>query len=370
MFKRPAWALFVALILIVAAAPAVAALQSDEFLGGKVRTGDTITVPASETVDGDLYIFAGTVTVDGVVKGDLIAFGGQIDVNGTVEGDVIISGGTLTVPGDVVGDVRAAGGQITVSGDVAEDAVLAGGQTRMSGTVAGDFIFASGQATVSGDVVGDVLGSTGDYSMSGAVGGIEDVTIAEEPVAEATNPFLSALQRAISVVIFGALLLWLFSRRSVEAADRVVSRWWESALWGLGFVVSLIVVPLVIIFAGILLAILAGIAGLGQWVGMFIIAMLAGLVLVGVAAFVGLVFVAPATVGTAIGELLLPDLNRFIWMALGVIAIVALGLVPILGPIVAFVVAILGTGAWFVGLRKREEPAAYVAPEPDLVSTG
>jgi len=43
-----------------------------------LRTGNTVTVPASETVHSDLYIGAGTVRVDGRVEGDLIVAGGTV----------------------------------------------------------------------------------------------------------------------------------------------------------------------------------------------------------------------------------------------------------------------------------------------------
>ena len=58
-------------LIILLALTAGAALGTDR-LGGKVRFGDTITVPSSETVDHDLYLFAGQINVNGNVKGDLV----------------------------------------------------------------------------------------------------------------------------------------------------------------------------------------------------------------------------------------------------------------------------------------------------------
>jgi len=65
-----------------------AAHQSE--LGGKVRAGREVTVPAGETVPGDLVASAATVRVDGRVDGDLVASGGQVIVAGTVGGDVLV----------------------------------------------------------------------------------------------------------------------------------------------------------------------------------------------------------------------------------------------------------------------------------------
>jgi hypothetical protein len=68
---------------------APAAAQQSE-LGGKVRAGREVTVPAGETVPGDLVASAATVRVDGRVDGDLVASGGQVIVAGTVGGDVLV----------------------------------------------------------------------------------------------------------------------------------------------------------------------------------------------------------------------------------------------------------------------------------------
>ena len=83
--------------------------QSD--LGGKLRSGRDVNVPVGETVATDLYVAAGTVTVDGTVQGDLVVTSGTFTLNGTVDGDVLAAGGTIRVGGTVAGDVRAAGGR-------------------------------------------------------------------------------------------------------------------------------------------------------------------------------------------------------------------------------------------------------------------
>jgi hypothetical protein len=78
-------------------------------LGGKLRSGDQVVVPAGETIEGDLYASGGLVRVEGRVEGDLLAAAGQ-QVAGQVTGDVMAAGGSIDVSGRVGGDVRAAGG--------------------------------------------------------------------------------------------------------------------------------------------------------------------------------------------------------------------------------------------------------------------
>ena len=72
---RRALALLTAVFLIAITATLVFGVET-QLLDGKLRTGDVITVPSGETWDGNLYLFAGQVTVDGNVDGDLTAFGG------------------------------------------------------------------------------------------------------------------------------------------------------------------------------------------------------------------------------------------------------------------------------------------------------
>ena len=90
---------FAAAALIVVLAASLV-LGKGQLLGGKLRTGDTVTVPADETWDGDLYLLGGRVSVAGSVDGDLTVLGGQVDVGGSVTGDVLAAGGNVSIAGD------------------------------------------------------------------------------------------------------------------------------------------------------------------------------------------------------------------------------------------------------------------------------
>jgi cytoskeletal protein CcmA (bactofilin family) len=151
----------IAFIPIALAMLSAAALGQETELGGKLRSGQEVVVPAGETVAGDLYASAGTVRVDGRVDGDLIATGGQVTVSGTVTGDLMAAAGTTTISGQVGGDARVATGQARVQGQVGEDLLLAAGQASLdSGArVGGDLVFAAGRMTMNGTVAGSVLGT-------------------------------------------------------------------------------------------------------------------------------------------------------------------------------------------------------------------
>ena len=63
----------------------------------------TSSIPAGETIPGDLYIAGETISVAGTVLGDLYVAGSQVDLTGNVAGDVIVAGGQLNLGGTIGG---------------------------------------------------------------------------------------------------------------------------------------------------------------------------------------------------------------------------------------------------------------------------
>jgi len=139
------------------------------------RGGDTIVIGADEVVEDDLYVGAGTFTLNGTIKGDLIVGGSTIEINGTVEGDLIAAGQTVVVRGTVADDVRIAGQALTLDSDAqVGDDVLAAGfsiEAEKGSSVGGDFFYGGYQALLAGDVAEDVGVAVGGLQLSGSVGG-------------------------------------------------------------------------------------------------------------------------------------------------------------------------------------------------------
>lgn len=125
----------------------------------------------SQPVKGDLYIGAGTVTVNAAIDGDLVAAGGTISLNDSVSGDVLIAGGTLVINGHVGDDIRAIGGTLTIGKNVSGDVVVAGGQVEISSgvTILGDLIITGGKALVNGIIKGKVSLRGGEIYVNGTV---------------------------------------------------------------------------------------------------------------------------------------------------------------------------------------------------------
>ena len=389
--RWPRWtvvALPLAAILLLLAT--TIALGQDSFLDGKVRAGDQVTVPASETVEGNLYIFSGTATIDGTIQGDLVVFAGTINVNGEVDGDVMAAGGQLTVAGAVTGDVRMAGGTLTTSDAVGGDVLAAGGTVTIGsgGTVGGDVIVSGGQVTVNGTVDGSVEGTAGAYTSSGTVGGSEHVVVRQgmwwwqtegtpvEPEREVQDDVFDGLRHFVVVLILGLLLIWLLPR--VLHASETTLRERPAASLGGGFLAILgyVVLVIAIVLLMILLAIVFGLTRLGALVAIDIVG---GVMALGLGTFLfvlALAFLADIVVGFTIGRLILPGQEENRWreiaaLALGLLVVVVLTSLPVIGGLAKLAVVLFGLGALAVAgwtrWRRRTppppvEPVAPVAP--------
>jgi cytoskeletal protein CcmA (bactofilin family) len=353
---------FVGVALLLLSAVALAQQQHIE-LGGKIRSGEQIVVPAGETVPHDLYAAGGTVRIEGRVEGDVVAAAGEVDVSGTVTGDVLTAGGTTMILGQVDGDVRTAAGQVTVRGSVGEDLLMAGGRTTIASQarVGEDLIFTTGQTIMDGTVAGDVLGSTGTYIKRGVVAGTERVIVGEpavQPPPTIGERVLDRLRRYVSILAVGALLLWLVPRALRGIADVVRGRPLPSLGAGVLGIIGFGVIVLAVILVTVLVAIVLGLLGFGLLTGT---AVFGGILTEGILAFlffIVLAFGAQAAVGLSLGRLLLRQNTRSFLpnlgaLALGVLVVVVISSIPLVGGVLEFVLILLGLGALILALWPR-----------------
>jgi cytoskeletal protein CcmA (bactofilin family) len=364
----------VLLAVALVSLPAAATAQQTE-LGGKVRAGREVTVPGGQTVQGDLIATAGTVRIDGRVDGDLVASGGQVIVAGTVTGDALVGAGSTTISGEVGGDLRAGTGQARIEGRVGEDVTLGAGQaTVASGAqVGGDLIFGAGRLQMDGEVAGSVLGSTGNYTRGGSVGGSERVNVdqpEEEQEPTLADRTLDVLRRYVSILVVGVVLLWLLPGVFRGAADAVRGRplvsFGVGVLGFLGVIVALVLVVLVTV----LVAVVLGLLGLGSLTG---VTVFGGILLAAMIVFLfvlAVAFAAQATVGLALGRLLLRGdgrsfLGRLGALALGVLVVVLVAAIPVAGGWLEALLILLGLGALLLIARPGSQ-----RHRGELVSSG
>ena len=143
-------------------------------LGANVKTGNSIIVKAGEVVDGDLYAFGRSITIEGTVSGDLVAAGEQIIVKGTIEGDLIAAGRSILVEGKVYDDARITGDVLKLAGGshLGGDLVASGFslECEPQSEVATDVMYAGAQALFAGKIGRDLCGAMANCQLSGEVG--------------------------------------------------------------------------------------------------------------------------------------------------------------------------------------------------------
>jgi cytoskeletal protein CcmA (bactofilin family) len=370
----------------------VGAVMAGGDVEDKLRTGDTVTVDAGEVVAHDLYVFGGDVIVDGTVEGDLVVASGMVTINGWVQGDLVAGTGELFVHGKVDGDARVGAGRITVTGSVGEDLLAGAGQIDVAGGgfVGEDLIFGAGDVSVSGSIAGSVYGSATTYSSrAGSVVGSENVTLdtgfepPEPALSEPARIAGDALRQLLTVVLFGAVALWLVPGALHASESALRRRPLASVGMGIGILVGYIIQFIAVILLMILVAValgsitLDGLAGIAIWAG------IVDLMISTLALVVAASFVVDAVVGLALAQLVARGWAQSRWQELfllvvGALIVVALTSLPEIGGIVKLCVIVLGLGAMTVAAaeawQRRHPPAApswgaqVAAPSPP--STG
>jgi len=349
-----------------------------------LRQGNDVTVGPGETVNDDIYVGAGTISINGTVNGSVIAGGGTITVAGNITRDLILGGGTINVTGKVGGSIIAAGGNLTINGPVAQDVVVTGGMIDVGagGTIGRDLVVAGGNATVSAPVVrrvqvtagsltlrnrvgGDVRGRVDRLKLDGAqIGGnldytsnntvelvngarVAGTTTRHTPTdrgADTGNGFLGWLRALVGIFALGLLLIFLLPGVSTRAIDLERAQPWASAGIGAAILVITPIVALIVFIVGIFIG--------GWWLGLLLIPL----------------WILALAIGYVVSAFLLGRLifARLGWgryhdaFALlgGLFVLTVVGLIPVIGWLVGLVAVIVGVGALALVLTWMRPAAA------------
>lgn len=380
LFKRLALtAMILAALCLMIVSPAMAweVIKSEE------NTNLPISLAQDRIVNDDLVMAGDDITVDGTVNGDLLVFGRSVTVNGTVKGDLIVFCSDLTINGNVEDDARLAAQNITVKGLVNGSLTAAANRLNVEkpGRVNGNVTLAMEKASISGPVQGRVLCYSGTLNIDSAVG--RDVTaynqgltigpaaviagklmytstaaanISENakisggishklpPQTEKREPQEPTTASAVIWFLAGLvsnLLIWFIWRLiSDESFDKfeegLVESGWSAVAWGmlLFFIVPIAGLFLMFTVVGIPISLIA-----------FLIY---GLML----------YLGKLLVGSWLGHMAAQKYPKpffeehpNLMPILGITVVMLLGLIPILGFWIRWLVGIMGLGCAFLYLR-------------------
>lgn len=133
----------------------------------QVRSGESVVI--DDAVNDDLYVAAGTVTVNAPIRGDLVVAGGTVVLNDSVAQDLLVAGGNITLNGFVGDDIRCAGGTVQLFSPVSGDFIVAGGEITIHklSVVSGDILSSGGKMTMNGIVRGNIKSASGEFILNG-----------------------------------------------------------------------------------------------------------------------------------------------------------------------------------------------------------
>jgi hypothetical protein len=280
---------------------------------------------------------------------------------------IVLSGDISVRRGEDVGELVVFHGSARVAGVVHGDVIVVDGRIEVTGQVSGSVVSINGPVTVgpNAQVLGDVVARDPVQVADGArIGGRirQGSAFTFRTPIELFGPYAAWLAITVSTLVLGALLV-LIAPRGADAVSSTALRFpLASAAVGLG------------VFVGLpILGVLALVSLVGLPLGL---ALLFGLLLVYSIGFVWSV----VTVGRAIWRA-----PRTPWLALviGWAIVAAVSAVPYVGGVVWFVGAVLGLGAMTLaawrarggggrhraGARPITEPVAEVAKPSMIIET-
>lgn len=357
-----------------------------QVFGSSVRTG--------VTVQGDFSAAGGRVVVDQTVADDALLLGGTVDVRATVGGDLRAAGGDISVESAVGGDVMAAGANVnlTHTAQVAGRAELAGGDVLVKGRVDGSLNVRARRLVLNGPVGGSVQAAVerleiGPQARVG--GGLRHTAsnVTQDPAAVLSAP-LERVERLfdddtcwghserhpmhdnrwpamagwwllvplsmglLGVLALAGVVLFVFSRFVGQAAHHIETEPWRALGVGAVLLLALPVLALLLFFT--LLGIPLGLVVMATYPPLLLLGWLIGALF---AARWLATHASPSEAQGAQGAVV-----PYGWMAVAVIALLVVGAVPVVGPLLVTATMAVGLGACVLEWRRRLASQSEGAP--------
>jgi cytoskeletal protein CcmA (bactofilin family) len=364
-------------------------------------------IPAGETIEGSVFLYAPQVRIEGTVDGDVFAISPDVVLSGEVKGDLFVLSNKALIDGILGGNLYSANSRLNLGSaarvgrsvyaasllmnmpeesKVENDLYLLALGGELSGSVGRDqraylglleiwdLLFAEtdllhpfvpsdyqlpseGAAGVPADVLAPVLHMA---PASGAgITAIQPVMrLAPMEATDLGNWLLEQLQTLAPMLLIGLLLVWLFPRFLGGSAARLRSEPGNSLLSGvvtffvgLGVAVlaTLLIVALGLFFSTVQLTDLAWTV----WMAGF-----GGLSVALASFYFSIAYLSKVIVAYLFGTLLLGRISRPIWgrplwtLLLGEAIVLVLLSISILGGVVSILITMFGLGTIYLYFHK------------------
>lgn len=346
--------------------------------------GETIEV--KDTQEEDLWLLGGKIDVSGMVDGEVWIAGGEIEISAPIDGELWVVGGIITLKGAVDDEVRLFGGEIYFDGAATGEVVVAGGRIEFSktsalreelavygetieldGTFSDDVMAIGNEIAIAGTYVADVTlrGEKIKIARGTRVVGSLEIFADEEPtlpegfVAGGSYRFehidaddladldfdnvgplgpivlVAGVGAFISIIItffvffIGILVILISPETPQRTAEQIRNEPVKAGLTGLA---AIVVIPIIF---GILIATLVGIP-----IAIVVILLYLLLLLLG---YLCSAYTIAALAFERTGQTLSFGM-RLSYIVVGLVALYAAGLVPVVGEITIAVALAFGVG--------------------------
>jgi cytoskeletal protein CcmA (bactofilin family) len=384
--------------------------------GDALLVGETVVVASGSVIDGNLFTAAATVIINGKVSGSV--FGGsstaELKESAAIGRNLYYGGYSLTTKsGSLIGtDLFTGAYQAILSGSVVRDAKIGAGAIELNGSIGRNAVFNVGHDQSAQDPeqyfsyspgkqyfppaipagirisstarINGNLAFTSDTDQSSTFKPSTSGTIQyQTPVPMDTRsgsqiqtgrgnaPYVgfslfAGAQRFITLLILGALAIWLLLKPFKKTIDAGIQKPLNSAGWGfiviaVGFL-AFLVIPLVFVLMAILLGFLSLGGLLFAWLGV-----VGSAILLINLAFLFLVFTVSKVIalymaGKWLSGHLFPKSadNPWVILIVGVSLYVLLTMIPVVGWLVGIAAALVGTGSLWLAVRNHRESAKIV----------
>lgn len=345
-----------------------------QVFGSSVRT--------TTAVDGDFLAMGGRVVVDQAITNDALLMGGTVDVRAPVGDDLRAAGGDILVESLIGGDVMAAGGTLSLrnAAQVMGRAELAGGDVVVDGRVDGALNVRAHRLVLNGPIGGSVQAAVERLELGPQArvgGGLRHTAtaFAKDPAAVVSGPlervdrlFGDNIRRGegarhpmhedrwlalggwwllvplsmglLGILALASVVLFVFSRFAAQAAHQIELNPWRALGVGALLVLALPVLAMLLVFT--LLGIPLGLVVMALYPPLLLLGWLIG------ALFAARWLATHAWPAKNEGEVVVP----YGWMAVAVIALLVVGAVPVVGPLVVTATMVTGLGACVLEWRR------------------
>ncbi|HKK21198.1 MAG TPA: hypothetical protein VJ983_06990 [candidate division Zixibacteria bacterium] len=396
--------MFLGLCLLLGLFYATATVGAMDF-----EEGDQVHITNLHRIPDDLYIWASTVTMDGIVEGDLCVGAYEVNTNGQVKASANIFANEFRHTGKIDGTLRCFANSATIDGYIGRSILMFGNQIHIGDKavierevrIQGNNVIFDGTAkdnvwikakniSLSGTIGGDVYlegekihiiapatikGNLTYVSKNEASIGLDSgVTVVgktswelprekkpEETTGNAYTSVILKFSKLLAAFLFGIILMAFSKQYMVEATNQLKNRFSVAAATGLLALVIFILCVIVLIIASIL--ILVGIALLsGHLMLLGALAVAVSIVMIpitsvatvcgGVIFYTGKIVFALFT-GYFVVRAMKKD-TRFVtrWqLLLGLVILTIAFWLPYVGILLYVVISLIGAGGIILGIK-------------------